>query len=317
LTLITIVPASLAGYTAFSTWWVPNRWEDSTYQERIQALASTQAAMPHGERLLIDDLRYNYYLNNQAVLLFSRPTWDLIQAKDDDHVEQALEGLHAGGVALTEGRIHGWWDQVPLLAYLRNPSTQWKMSQSGGWWLFIHTPYQIISRAFIPNAGFENSNGQGWSHWTALRLNKEISLTYSGSGAGCFGAENGSNGLPFLMSGRGEYGVPAEEYGEGDYVLTPGSDYKASAWVKTNLEADQPGTVFMYIQQFLKNGEMQQDYLSSVTTQVGEYEPLVAYFQASPKASSFRLLFRTGSNNDRICIDEIRMEAIRFQTSEQ
>jgi hypothetical protein len=78
--------------------------------------------LANGERLLLADDRYNYYLDNEAVAMYTRPTWEIIQARNEDEVGQALAKMNIGAVALDRGRIRGWWDQIPLYTYLNNPN---------------------------------------------------------------------------------------------------------------------------------------------------------------------------------------------------
>jgi tetratricopeptide (TPR) repeat protein len=74
-----------------------------------------------GERLLLDDDRFAYYLDSQALVMTGRPSWQAIRAQSKEEAQGALRRLHVGAVALLQADISGWWDQLLFYAFLQQP----------------------------------------------------------------------------------------------------------------------------------------------------------------------------------------------------
>jgi tetratricopeptide (TPR) repeat protein len=71
--------------------------------------------------LLLDEDRFAYYLDHQALVMTGRPSWQAIRAQDAKEAQDALGRLRVGAVALLQVDIPGWWDRIPLYSYLNQP----------------------------------------------------------------------------------------------------------------------------------------------------------------------------------------------------
>lgn len=110
-----------AGETIASQWRTMGP-ADTRFVENARGLEAMVCLIPSGKRLLLDDPRYNYYLGNQAIVMYSRPTWEIIQAKSESEAQSAFEELDIGAVALSNENIFGWWDQIALFSFLNDPN---------------------------------------------------------------------------------------------------------------------------------------------------------------------------------------------------
>lgn len=94
-------------------------------EKRISAIVHPLKAvlklLPPGKKLLVDSDSLNYYLGNQAIVMYTRPAWDVTLAKDIDQAQDALRALNIGAVALTFAPYTGYWMNMPLLDLLSNP----------------------------------------------------------------------------------------------------------------------------------------------------------------------------------------------------
>lgn len=132
LTLVGItVVSSLLAYRIVSNEWRTTEWDDSQVSATIGPLQNVMQQLPAGKKLLLDYAAYNYYLDNQAIIVYSRPTAPLIQAKNESEVRAALAKLNIGAVALTREDITGWWDQIPLFDFLNNSETAFIPGDTG------------------------------------------------------------------------------------------------------------------------------------------------------------------------------------------
>lgn len=87
----------------------------------IRPLAAALQQLAPGKKLLLDNDSDNYYLNNQAIVMYSRPTWRVIQAQDEHQAWQALQALNVGAVGLKFAPQTGAWKNMALLEALSNP----------------------------------------------------------------------------------------------------------------------------------------------------------------------------------------------------
>ena len=117
--LLTLGVSYSAYKTIMSEWPIPNEREKWLF-ENLEPIEAALHRIP-GKRLLLEDARFNYYLNNQAVILYTPPTWPIIQARSEREVQSALNELNIGAVILQEAYLSGWWDQIPLFDFLNNP----------------------------------------------------------------------------------------------------------------------------------------------------------------------------------------------------
>jgi hypothetical protein len=117
---------ALVSITAVRT--VYKRWHvlDAARAElldRVQLLSDAISRLPPGKRLLLEDARYNYYLANSAMLIFSRSACDILTAKNPQQVREVLHGKNIGVVALEEESLSGYWNRSRLLQALSEPET--------------------------------------------------------------------------------------------------------------------------------------------------------------------------------------------------
>jgi hypothetical protein len=109
---------AVAGFTETGRWDDLGDASDIRVRKAVEALT---AATSGGGTLILEDLRYNYYLGNRAVVMYSRPTVPLIQARSAEQARVELRRLGAGAVAVQTRQIVGWWDQIPLWHVLSDP----------------------------------------------------------------------------------------------------------------------------------------------------------------------------------------------------
>jgi hypothetical protein len=309
--LFTISAAFLAIRTVNTSWTI-STWEEAGFAEDIAMLQDTLEQLPEGKNLLLDDLKYNYYLGNRAVLLYSFPTWPLIQARSEGEAGQALDRLKIGSVALMEKNISGWWDRIPLYDYLAGLDGQYQKRSNGSLRVYRSTPFIPTGTVKVLNSGFEEASPSGWGHWSTLRAWPEPYFPHTGRGAGCFRTADGETDLPWIITGGGGYGHPPEERSSGAYMLHPATDYRVSLWARAHPDSIEAAAIFVYIQQFAANGLLTEDFLDSMTVVTEEYRPLVASFRSAAEVESFRLLVRAGDAGERVCIDDVQVEQIEY-----
>ena len=88
---------------------------------KVGHLADAMNRMPTCKRLLLEDNRYNYYLGSKAMLIFSRPACEFLEAQDHQQVKEALRKWSIGAVALEEESLAGRWDHSRLFHALADP----------------------------------------------------------------------------------------------------------------------------------------------------------------------------------------------------
>lgn len=126
LSFLFILLASTITFSAYqiieSRWRTPSISRDIEFAKTTELLESTLQQIPATKKLLLEDDRYNYYLNNQAIVMYSRPTWSIIHAQNDSEVAESLKNLNIGAVVFQEENIYGWWNQIALFDFLSNPN---------------------------------------------------------------------------------------------------------------------------------------------------------------------------------------------------
>jgi hypothetical protein len=126
----TIATAILAGLillvsvTAYTT--VNKRWHASAnrraeFMLKVGHIADAMNRMPPGKKLLLENARYNYYLGSRAMLIFSRPACEILEAQDHRQVKEALRRRNIAAVALEEESLAGRWNHTHLLHALADP----------------------------------------------------------------------------------------------------------------------------------------------------------------------------------------------------
>jgi len=91
--------------------------------DNLSILQTVLNLQPEGKRLLLDDEagRYNYYLDNQAVIIYTQPTWEIVRAKNQQQIDAEFTRLDIGSVVLTSSLITDWWERIALYRFLNNP----------------------------------------------------------------------------------------------------------------------------------------------------------------------------------------------------
>jgi hypothetical protein len=141
-----------SSYTIISdkTWRVSSK-DEAWLDDWIETVRLAADYVPAGKRLLMDNTALNYYLDNQAIILYTRPTWDVIQAKDKERARQALDELSVGGLVLVDKLIPGYWDQAPFFQYYSDPGNAVFFASENGYstYLLIGPPYSTSSDVFL------------------------------------------------------------------------------------------------------------------------------------------------------------------------
>lgn len=97
--------------------WYQNRWDDQFVSDRVEPIRRVSEVI-HPGRLVLEDARWNYYLDNHHVVMYSTPTRVLFAATTSEEFEQAFRALDAGGVVLKVSSLDSWWRHGRLLPYL-------------------------------------------------------------------------------------------------------------------------------------------------------------------------------------------------------
>jgi len=117
---ILILIVSLSSVRTVRQWQArPSDYGNQWFARYFDPLNGAIKQIAPDKRLLVD-YNYNYYLHNQAVVMYALPTWPLLQAKNEAEVARSLEELKIGAIALNE-MDSGWWQLTPLYSFLTNP----------------------------------------------------------------------------------------------------------------------------------------------------------------------------------------------------
>ncbi|MCB2186237.1 MAG: hypothetical protein KQJ78_07455 [Deltaproteobacteria bacterium] len=113
----------LSGYTVYQ-WPITKspKYRLAMIKEHLTALETVQKELPPGSRLLLDDLRWNYYLPQRGVLLYATTSWELLRAQTSQDVARLLAAQRLGAVELRNDWIKEWWSVTPLYQYLKATS---------------------------------------------------------------------------------------------------------------------------------------------------------------------------------------------------
>ena len=108
---------------AAATWsvqrgWYRNTWTDQYIATQLKNALPARDRLPPNTRFLLEDARWNWYLGNQHMVLYSKSTRALFTAKNAAEVESALRNAGVGGVILLKGSLDQWWKGSTLLEFL-------------------------------------------------------------------------------------------------------------------------------------------------------------------------------------------------------
>ena len=73
------------------------------------------------KNILLDDLRYNYYLDSSAILMYTKPTWPIFRATNAEQLNDIFQSLDINIVVLSQSGIKQYWDKIYLYKYLEDP----------------------------------------------------------------------------------------------------------------------------------------------------------------------------------------------------
>ena len=129
----------MASKTLSSQSWRVSQRDEVWLESRIEPIRRAIEYVPTGKKLIMDNTALNYYLDNKAVVLFSRPTWKLVQAKDEEQVKTALAELDAIGLILLNRSIPGFLDKSPLFDFINKPEYATLFSHNN-----IYSVYMLV-----------------------------------------------------------------------------------------------------------------------------------------------------------------------------
>jgi hypothetical protein len=104
--------------TAFFTLknWYRNSWDMTFVDERLRAAKASEQVLG-SQRLLLEDARWNYYLGNRHLVMYSRATAPTFRAQPGEAMETALNAMGAGGALLTTSSLDSWWSLSTLMTH--------------------------------------------------------------------------------------------------------------------------------------------------------------------------------------------------------
>lgn len=117
-----IVTAGAARVVAVD-WRAAGLRHDAWFDESIRPLQRVVEQLEPGERILLEDQAYAYYLGPKALVLFTRPMWPLQGAQTVEEARAALERMNVRAVVLREARMDTW-NRLPFGYVLRTTAEQ-------------------------------------------------------------------------------------------------------------------------------------------------------------------------------------------------
>jgi hypothetical protein len=138
--LILVCLISFSAAIAIKSKWRKASWDEDRLSEQIRPLQMALERIPPGKKLVLDDSRYNYYLGNKAVIIYSDAAQSIIKAASEQEVESALKRLNVGAIALRTEKISEYWDRIALFRFLNDPRLAFELSGSTKLRIFIVDP---------------------------------------------------------------------------------------------------------------------------------------------------------------------------------
>jgi hypothetical protein len=112
---------AISAYDTISSKWRTRNKAKEWIEASIIPLQSILQKMPIGKNLLLEDLRYNYYLGNRAIILYSSPTCKILRGENEEQVNDALKDLNIVAVALKDVITNRNLMGTAFFDLLRNP----------------------------------------------------------------------------------------------------------------------------------------------------------------------------------------------------
>ena len=97
------------------------------FAQQLELLQKLSQELAPGQRLCLDDVGYQYYLGNRALILGTKPSWPLLRAADGAQVAARLDALAIGAVVFKKAALPDWYERLPLYQSLRS-SAAWRVA---------------------------------------------------------------------------------------------------------------------------------------------------------------------------------------------
>ena len=97
------------------------------FGQQLELLQKLNHELALGQRLCLDDVGYQYYLGNRALILGAKSSWPLLRAGDDTQVAARLDALAIGAVVFKKASLPGWYERLPLYQSLSS-SPDWQVA---------------------------------------------------------------------------------------------------------------------------------------------------------------------------------------------
>ncbi len=153
--LVILMAFSTSRAVIATQWRVNRNVEMSSAWQRIRQIVTAQQQLSPGKKMLLDSKSYNYYLNNQAIVMYTPITYPVLHAKDEHAVMQALQLLNIGAVYLDMAPYTGYWKDTPLYSFLSNLEKARPISVGSPYLLKDEWDknYKVIDRIVFPITG--------------------------------------------------------------------------------------------------------------------------------------------------------------------
>jgi hypothetical protein len=137
LLLVSTASSVAAGHLVDSQWY-RNTWLRDYPYETLKNVMTASAGVGSNERLLLEDARWNWYLGNRHVLLYSRPTASLFKTSNCDELEGKLAGLQIGAVVLSKSSLETLWQNSTMFACLNGEAFERFAEADPTFAIFLH-----------------------------------------------------------------------------------------------------------------------------------------------------------------------------------
>ncbi|PWB54420.1 MAG: hypothetical protein C3F13_06600 [Anaerolineales bacterium] len=244
---------------------------DDTLIELLKPITEAKQLLPPGENLLIDTNRWNYYIDNTGIVLYTKPTYAILQGKTIVDLKDALKSLNIGAVVLTNSDIDNWWRNIPLYSILVDPDEAFILNQNN-----VQTSYIVDNTLVELNSKLLTNQGMNWvqsnflgkeQYWTVPILNYISNILNI----------NPSYVSSYLREGE-QYESPYDPSVSFDFLTNIISAYKTTSNISTNIKRTS------FIINELPKGILFEHPPSSVeyTITIPAYASFLFYYQLDP-----------------------------------
>jgi hypothetical protein len=136
---IAVVLCLCAGQTLEKQWY-RNTWGPEYLETTLHNVRIAERNLEPEHRLLLEDARWNWYLGNKHLLMYTRPTHPLFRAESCVEVGSLLLQLRVGGVVLVKSSLDEWWADSVLLDCLQNDEFRRMATEDGMFAIFVRMP---------------------------------------------------------------------------------------------------------------------------------------------------------------------------------